>query len=95
MSRRRIYDDELHAQFVTFSCYQRRRLLGHDYIYLNPVRAGLVEKAVDRPWSSARYFGGKRCQEPFLGARREKIPDTFFWTVRSDRIHAVPALRTR
>ena len=29
MSRRCIYDDELHAQFVTFSCYRRRRLLDH------------------------------------------------------------------
>ena len=27
--KRRIYDDELHAQFVTFSCYRRRRLLDH------------------------------------------------------------------
>ena len=160
MSRRRIYDDELHAQFVTFSCYQRRRLLDHararqvvisllatelathegtccgfvvmpdhvhaivwfpesgrmshfmkqwkqkssvqlkklvrgqlagyfktidrkdpfwqpryypfnlysekkaveklDYMHLNPVRAGLVEKAVDWAWSSARYFDGDK-----------------------------------
>ncbi len=29
MPGRRIYDDELHAQFVTFSCYHRRRLLDH------------------------------------------------------------------
>jgi putative transposase len=29
MARRRIHDDELHAQFVTFSCYRRRRLLDH------------------------------------------------------------------
>ncbi|HUT91003.1 MAG TPA: transposase [Thermoguttaceae bacterium] len=29
MTERRIYDDELHAQFVTFSCYRRRRLLDH------------------------------------------------------------------
>ena len=27
MAKRRIYDDQLHAQFVTFSCYRRRRLL--------------------------------------------------------------------
>ena len=30
MAERRIYDDELHAQFVTFSCFHRRRLLDHD-----------------------------------------------------------------
>ena len=29
MAERRIHDDELHAQFVTFSCYRRRRLLDH------------------------------------------------------------------
>ena len=29
MAGRRIYDDELHAQFVSFSCYRRRRLLDH------------------------------------------------------------------
>jgi len=27
--RRRIYDDECNAQFVTFSCYWRRRLVDH------------------------------------------------------------------
>lgn len=30
MSRQRIYDAELFAHFVTFSCYRRRRLLDHD-----------------------------------------------------------------
>ena len=29
MAKRRIHDDELHAQFVTFSCYRRRRSLDH------------------------------------------------------------------
>jgi REP element-mobilizing transposase RayT len=29
MPRRRIDDNEVHAQFVTFSCYRRRRLLDH------------------------------------------------------------------
>ncbi|HUT10923.1 MAG TPA: transposase [Thermoguttaceae bacterium] len=27
MTKRRIFDDDLHAQFVTFSCHRRRRLL--------------------------------------------------------------------
>lgn len=156
MAARRVYDDEGHAQFVTFSCYRRRRLLDDprarqvvmavmaeeiqeragtccgfvvmpdhvhaivwfpevdrlssfmqvwkgrssrrlkrfvrgqmreyaksidpkepfwqpkyypfnlfterkakeklDYMHLNPVRAGLVARAVDWPWSSARYY---------------------------------------
>jgi len=30
MAKRRIYDGELHAHFVTFSCYGRRRLLDDD-----------------------------------------------------------------
>ena len=30
MGSRAIYDDELHAHFVTFSCYHRRRLLDDD-----------------------------------------------------------------
>ena len=30
MPRRRIYKQERHAHFVTFSCYKRRRLLDHD-----------------------------------------------------------------
>jgi putative transposase len=29
MNRRRIYDEEGHAFFITFSCYHRRRLLDH------------------------------------------------------------------
>jgi len=156
MVTRRVYDEERHAQFVTFSCYRRRRLLDHararqivmsvlaeelvkrgggccgfvvmpdhvhatvwfprvnmlstfmqgwksrsarelkrfvrgqapeytkwidakdpfwqakyypfnlfsdekaqdklEYMHLNPVRAGLVERAIDWRWSSARYF---------------------------------------
>ena len=31
MSNRRIYDDERHAQFITFSCYKRRKLLDTDH----------------------------------------------------------------
>jgi putative transposase len=30
MNQRTIYDQELFAHFVTFSCYRRRRLLDHD-----------------------------------------------------------------
>jgi hypothetical protein len=56
--RRKIHDDQKHAQFVTFSCYKRRTLL-------NPVRAGLVERAVDWTWSSARwYVQGKQVGVP-------------------------------
>jgi putative transposase len=30
MVKRRVYDNEKHAHFVTFSCYKRRQLLQHD-----------------------------------------------------------------
>lgn len=30
MVRKRVYDRERHAHFVTFSCYRRRQLLDHD-----------------------------------------------------------------
>ena len=29
-----------------------------EYIHLNPVRAGLVERAEDWPWSSVRGYSG-------------------------------------
>ncbi|HZZ30078.1 MAG TPA: transposase [Pirellulales bacterium] len=32
MTKRRIYDNEHHAHFLTFSCYKRRRLLDHDRV---------------------------------------------------------------
>lgn len=38
MPRRRIYDPEKHAQFVTFSCYRRRRMLD-----CAPLRDALLE----------------------------------------------------
>ena len=31
MVRRRTYDNELYAHFVTFACYRRRKLLDHDH----------------------------------------------------------------
>jgi len=40
-----------------FNLYSEKKALEKlDYMHLSPVRAGLVEKAVDRAWSSARYF---------------------------------------
>jgi putative transposase len=32
MAKRRIFDTENHAQFVTFSCFRRRRLLDHPQV---------------------------------------------------------------
>jgi len=43
MTRRRIYDHEQHAQFVTFSCYHRRRMLD-----CAPLRDALIELLVEK-----------------------------------------------
>ena len=41
-----------------------------DYIHANPVRRGLVQRAIDWEWSSARFWGGIRPvrleMDPFL-----------------------------
>jgi putative transposase len=42
---------------------RRKRRIGHlfqgRYIHLNPVRAGLVQKPIDHPWSGHRAYMGK------------------------------------
>ena len=41
----------------TFQIYSERKLLEKlDYMHLNPVRAGLVHKAEEWRWSSARWY---------------------------------------
>jgi len=41
----------------TFHIYRERKLQEKlEYIHLNPVRAGLVAKAEDWRWSSARWY---------------------------------------
>ena len=45
-----------------------------DYIHMNPVRRGLVERAVDWKWSSAGWFAG----EPTCPLVPDKIPPE--WT---------------
>ena len=46
MSRRKVYDDEGHAYFITFSCYHRRRLLDQPQMrdVVVEVLAGSLEK---------------------------------------------------
>ncbi|MCO6044090.1 transposase [Aeoliella sp. ICT_H6.2] len=43
MPKRQIYDQEQHAQFVTFSCYHRRRLLDCE-----PLRDALIESLAEK-----------------------------------------------
>ncbi len=44
-------------KFYAFEIYSDEKLLEKlQYMPLNPVRAGLVEKAVDWKWGSARWY---------------------------------------
>ena len=49
-----------------------------EYIHLNPVRAGLVERAEGWPWSSVRDYGGNLSAvgsaHPFLRIDRILLP---------------------
>lgn len=49
-----------------------------DYIHMNPVRRGLVERAVDWKWSSAGWFAGK----PLNDLQPDRIPWNW-WNKRS------------
>ena len=43
--------------FYPFNVFSEKKLLEKlRYMHENPVRAGLVEKAIDWPWSSARWY---------------------------------------
>ena len=57
---------------------QEHALELHRYIALNPVRAGLVRRPEDWPWSSSGALLGKSDPEPFLdlqGALQEFAPE--------------------
>ena len=63
--RRKVYDSEAHAHFVTFSCDRRRRNIYSfenaseklEYIHNNPVRKGLAANAHEWSYGSAgRYL---------------------------------------
>ncbi len=46
------------ARYYAFNIWTRRKVGEKlDYMHLNPVRAGLVDRAVDWRWSSARWYG--------------------------------------
>jgi putative transposase len=48
-------------KYFSFEIESHRKLEEKlEYMHLNPVRAGLVKRAVDWPWSSARWYLEKR-----------------------------------
>lgn len=49
------------AKYYGFNLYSPAKVEEKlTYMHLNPVRAGLVERAVDWPWSSARWYEERR-----------------------------------
>ena len=45
------------AKYYPFNLYSGKKANEKlDYMHLNPVKAGLVQRAVEWKWSSARYF---------------------------------------
>lgn len=48
-------------KYYSFEIYSTEKLEEKlNYMHLNPVRAGLVEEAVEYRWSSARWYGDRR-----------------------------------
>jgi putative transposase len=48
-------------KYYAFEIYAREKLVEKlNYMHLNPVRAGLVENAMDYKWSTARWYGERR-----------------------------------
>ncbi len=48
-------------KYYSFSVYERHKLEDKlQYMHTNPVRSKLVDQAVDWPWSSARWYEGRR-----------------------------------
>lgn len=45
------------ARYYGFNIWSRKKVEEKlDYMYMNPVRAGLVDRAIDWSWSSARWY---------------------------------------
>lgn len=50
-------DPAWQARYYPFNVFTEKKLIEKlDYMHLNPVRRGLVDRAVDWKWSSARWY---------------------------------------
>lgn len=57
LSRISLSDPVWQARYYGFNIWSRKKLAEKlEYIHLNPVRAGIVEKAVEWKWGSARWY---------------------------------------
>jgi putative transposase len=52
-------------------------LVAIDYLHLNPVRRGLVERATDWQWSSARWYEGLGYEASIRAPKLAKLPAEF------------------
>ena len=58
-------------KYYSFEIYEERKLEEKlNYMHMNPVRAGLVQQAVDWNWSSARWYA----EGKIVGVRIEWVP---------------------
>ncbi len=50
-------DPAWQARYYPFNVFTEKKLTEKlDYMHMNPVRRGLVSRAIDWPWSSARWY---------------------------------------
>ncbi|MCO6046928.1 transposase [Aeoliella sp. ICT_H6.2] len=49
-----------------------------EYIHLNPVRRGLVDKAIEYPWSSARWYAAEGPEQDVRLPRLSAVPPDWF-----------------
>lgn len=77
INAREKWDGQLwQGRFASFVMDERHLLACARYVDLNPVRAGLVERAADWPWSSARaHLGGPADPLTDPSPLRERWPD--------------------
>lgn len=93
-ARRRQTGHLWQGRFASVVMDERHLLAALRYISLNPVRAGLVERATDWPWSSARaHAAGRHDGIVTVGPALGRIDDFAMFLQQPQDAEAVAALR--
>jgi putative transposase len=97
INAREKWDGQLwQGRFASFVMDERYLLACARYVERNPVRAGLVERAADWPWSSARtHLGGPPDPLTDPGPLLERWPDWQSVLEAGERWRVVEAIRER
>jgi putative transposase len=97
INAREKWDGQLwQGRFASFVMDERHLLACARYVDLNPVRAGLVERASDWPWSSARaHLGGPPDPLTDPGPLLERWPDWRSILEAGDDPRSLEAIRER